>query len=765
MLGELVTEVGAKRAEYGRRSKVYNEESFEKPLREAREAEGWALQRENKTSLRMRKAKPFDEVLENRFWNTLYRFGYSQLNLGRRFRIVVGKGPDATEKQVDVFAVDEETVVVAECKACETPGKRSLLKDLNEFAGLMKPIADSVRKHYGDGFRPKFIWCFVTDKIRWSKEDLKRAEEHNINVIRELELLYFEEFSRKIGPAARYQFHAEYLADQKVPALSGRKVPAVKTKLGGTTAYLFSALAKDILRIAFVNHRDLRDPSGAPSYQRIVKPARLKQIGTFLDEKGFFPNTVLLNFHRPPTFEQVAKDEKSGVVFGNLILPERYKSCWIIDGQHRLYGTLFAEKEYTNPLFFVAFDKVTKAQEAHIFVEINAKQATVPPTLLSALDAEVKWDSDIPKERLAAIASRAVDLMNTKGSGPLEGKVVSPGITAGSNQPLHLRSIQERIVLSGLLGTISGKTGEILAGPCWEGTSEKSLVRLVELLDMHLEEVRNANPSRWESGRLGALCTNLGVGSQIRLLSELIRYVSFKDSLQASALELDYLYSRIKPYMARMFQYIKDSDDEDFKQRFTVIFGSSGYHEYFFKLFALIEDDLPDLKPEGYEEHKRVTSAETTELADRQVKWIQAVVPTFLKDALRNKSGENYFEVVVPKEMQKSCHIKRVEDDSDDKLPVDEYLDWIQYAKIASLKEVREEVKDSLSIPMPDEGAGKHFYSAWFEDMNRIRRIAAHPSGRAYKTKDLEVLAVVVDHLKSNLPEHYVDGKFDASLS
>jgi DNA sulfur modification protein DndB len=764
MLGELVAEVGARRAEYGRRSKIYDEESFEKPLRETREAEGWVVQRENKSSFRMRRGKRFDEILENRFWNVLYRFGYGELNAGRQFRIVVGKGSEATEKQIDVFAKDDETVVIAECKACETPTKRSLLKDLNELAGLKKPIADAVRKHYGEGFKPKFIWCFVTDNVRWSNEDLKRADEHNIKVIRELELLYFEEFSRKIGPAARYQFHAEYLEDQQVPALSGRKVPAVKTKLGGTTAYLFSALAKDILRIAFVNHRDLRDPSGAPSYQRLVKPARLKQIGAFLDEKGFFPNTILLNFHRPPRFEQVARDEKSGVTFGNLILPDRYKSCWVIDGQHRLYGTVFTEQEYKRPLFFVAFDKVTKAQEAHIFVEINAKQATVPPTLLSALDAEVKWDSEVPKERLAAIASRSVDLMNTKGSGPLEAKVISPGITGG-NQPLNLRSIQERIVLTGILGSINAKTGEIIPGPCWAGSSEASLVRLVELLNMHLEEVRNANPERWDSGRLGALCTNLGVGSQIRMVSELIRYVAYKDSIHPQTVDLDELYASIRPYMEKMFEYIRTSTDDDFKTKFTVIFGSSGYHEYFFKLFALIEDDVPGLKPDGYEEYKQATSAETTELADRQVKWIQAVVPTYFKDKLREKFGENFFEVVVPKDVQKACQIKRVDDESDDKLPVEDYLDWIQYATLAGQKEIREEIKDVLSIRMPDEPSGKHFYRGWFDAINKIRRIAAHPSGRAYKPSDIEVLAIVVDHLKSNLPEHYVDGVGDASLS
>jgi DGQHR domain-containing protein len=764
MLGELVSDFGGKRAEYARRSKPYDEETFELSLRAARENDGWFVTRENKNSLRMRRPKRFDEVIENRFWNILYRFGYSELNKGRCFKVVVGRGPDAIEKQVDVFAKDDETVVIAECKACKVPTKRSLLKDLNEFAGLMKPMADAIRKHYGDSFKPKVIWCFVTENIRWSKEDLKRASDHNIKVIQGLELIYFEEFSKKLGPAARFQFHAEYLENQKVPALAGRKVPAVKTKLGGKTAYLFSALAKDVLRIAFVNHRDLRDPSGAPSYQRIVKPARLKQIGEFLDNGKYFPNTILLNFHRKPQFEQTAKDDVSSVSFGNLVLPDRYKSCWIIDGQHRLYGTTYTKNEYDTPLFFIGFDSVSGSDEANIFVEINSKQATVPPTLLSALEGEVKWDSDVPKERLSAIASRAVDLLNTRGSGPLEGKVVSPGITAGSSQPLNLRSIQDRINQSGLIGTINSRTGDIVHGPCWDGKSEATLQRTVSLLELHFEEVRLANPDRWEAGKPGLLCTNFGVGSHIRLISELISYASGKHGFEPQASEIEDLYQVLAPFISPVLDFIRKATDAEFESKFKVIFGSSGFHHYFFALVDLVITNAPDFAPEGYLDFKRLTSDEVTDLADRQVKWVQKIVPIFLLDKLRAVYGDDYFDQGVPKEIQKACQAKRIDDEAGDKLPVEAYLDWIQLQRIAVQKEIRDSVKDVLSVKLDDEASGKHFYSSWFDAINRIRRIVAHPSGRSYKDEDLKVLSLVVEHLTNTLPQNYISGDFEPPL-
>lgn len=291
------------------------------------------------------------------------------------------------------------------------------------------------------------------------------------------------------------------------------------------------------------------------------------------------------------------------------------------------------------------------------------------------------------------------------------------------------------------------------------------MLRLVSLLDMHLENVREANPDRWEAGRFGQLCTNLGVGSQIRLLDELIKYVSYRDHLEPSSLDIDDLYKVIYPLIQPIFKYIKSASDEEFKRRFTVVLGSTGYHEYFYNLFALIADDVPDFKPEGFEEYKRMTSKEISEQADRQVKWVQAVVPAFIKERLRERVGDNWFEQAVGKDVQKSCQARRIDDETDEKLPVEEYLDWIQFVNLAKIKEIRDDVKEILSIRLPDDQGGRHFYAGWFDAINRIRRIAAHPSGRAYKQSDIETLSIVVDHLESHLPKTYSESGPDASVS
>ena len=759
-LGPLAQTEGERKAEYAKRRKIYNEETFPYALQPEKELSGWMVVRKNKDSVRMRIPKNPDEILENRFWNILYRFGYDELNIGRQFKVPISKKDSSLTKQIDVMGKDLETVVIAECKTALKFGKKSLQHALGEFAALRKPIAESLRKHYGEEFKPKIIWFFVTDKIRWYDNDLKRAREFNIHIVQSRELLYLEEISKKLGTAARYQFHAEFLAKQKIPALKNRSLPAVKTKIGGHVAYFFSARPLDILRIAFVNHRDLRDPLGAPSYQRLVNPNRLKEIGQFLEGGGYFPNTILLNFRQKPRFNRRSKDSLAKVQFGELILPDRYKSCWVIDGQHRLYGTTFAKTgSLEDPLFFIAFEGVSSEEEAKTFTTINEKQTKVPKKLLTELQGDLKWDSNDPKEKLGAIASRAVDLLNNKAGSPFENKVVTPGIFVSADQPLTLPNFQQAIMQSRLLGSVNARTKELLPGPCWEKDSEGSLGRLIELLSWYFGKLETLAPERWHAGKSGYLCSNFGVYGHVRLLGELLRFVALKENFNPVEVELDELQVFLEDYLKPIWNFIASTDNKAFTQRFKVPFGSGGQARYFSKLAELIRENHSDFKPEGIEQFIPTVPRDAVQQADFDVRWIQKVVPEFVIEKLREEFGEHFFEKCVPKEIQKTCYSKRVEDDLADRLPVEHYLDWLQVKKIIEQRQLRDKFEDALSIQMPNEKKGQHQYFAWFDRINEIRRISAHPAGRQYKEEHIDFLRFIVKVLEQKLPEDYAEGR------
>ncbi len=106
-------------------------------------------------------------------------------------------------KQVDVFAKDDETVVVVECKSCNEVQSRDLRKDVSAFAALRKPMANEIRRHFGKDYKPKILWAFATWNVIWKASDAALAKENNIAVIKDREIRYLEEISRALRGAGR----------------------------------------------------------------------------------------------------------------------------------------------------------------------------------------------------------------------------------------------------------------------------------------------------------------------------------------------------------------------------------------------------------------------------------------------------------------------------------------------------------------------------------------------------------------------------------
>lgn len=767
-LGPLLSDPKRLRREAVRRRKPFDQKAILAEVIPEHEAVGWKVERKQKRKTTMRKEKEIDERVENRFWMLLFKMCYPEMNEGRKFTALIErKGAEPLRKQIDVFAKDEETVIVAECKAAEKVSKRSLQKDIEEFANLKGPISNAIHKHYGLEYKPKIIWMFVTENIIWSKPDRERANGENIRIITERELRYYSQIAEHLGKAARYQFLAEFLKNQPIPELSGKKIPAIRGKLGGKKFYCFVTTPRNLLKISFVNHRSLNDPEGAPTYQRLVSRSRIRDIGKFIKGGGYFPNNILINFTRGVRFDKISQDEESGVTYGQLYLPDKYRSAWIIDGQHRLYGFSPIEDSFLDQnIIVLAFELLPTAEEANLFVTINHEQKSVPKHLLDDLEGELKWGSSIPSERIGAISARLINYLNSDVGDPFYNRITQQGITSTNKTCLTIPALKDALRRSELLGRALMNNTNYALGPLCGANDSETLDRARSAMNQYFGLIRNSNVTQWEKGREGYLCTNVAVQAYIMLLGSLIKYWEGNTATDPLQISIEDMLYEIEEYMSPILELLEAADDTKMKNSFQVPFGSGGPPEYYYRLCSIVKAKYPDFQPEGLQDWEAEQSEEKIQTADRKIRELIVEMQKFIFDVFRVVHGEQaYWDKGVPDKTIKVKAYERSIDNGDEKLPLETYLDVIEFKKIVEHKQNWPLFKDVFNIPEPgDKGHAKNL--KWLERVNELRRIPAHPSEkRHYKIEDFEYIDFIYDEFFPRLREAEKNPKLDTSES
>ncbi len=747
----LLTTRAERIAEYKKRRQAFLYQTVPSTNVDALKADGWEFDRELKTGTRLRKAKAGDQLLEDRFWSVLYLLGFEKLNAGRHFKLLVQIDGKSATKQIDAFGIDADTIVVAECKSADAVKKKSLQTALSELDSIKRPVANAIRSMGPDYAGRKIIWCMVTARIRWSDSDLTRAKEKQIQVLREQELRYFLEIAKTLGAAAKHQFEAEFLSGQKIPALTNRTVSAAKFKLGGRPAYSFVIPAKELLKRAFVNHRDLRDPSGAPTYQRIISPKRIKSIGTFLANGGYFANSILINFHNSVRFDKATKDETSPTKFGTLYLPETYKSCWVIDGQHRLYGAATLEDDIDPIIPVIAFEKLPATEEANLFAVINKEQKQVQKRLLDELDGELKWDSADPEEAAHAIAARAFDQLQHEVTGPFEDKFAPTGVPAEKTQVLTLPQQKQALVKSGLLGRRSTRDDAYLPGPLSGKNNKLTLENTCGFLNTYFSKVRAANPNRWEGGPKNLLCYNPAIQAHIRLAGEIAKYLENHQHIDLHELDADEVAESVVQVAHPLIAFIRDASDDAFRERFHVPFGSGGPARYFYRAAELIHADNNSFCPEGLSEFITGSDKELRLECDRLVPWITEALHGHVVKTLRSQYGEGFFDLAVKnKEIKKRAYEKSLDDEQGQK-GLETYLDILDLKKIVEASENWPLFRETLNIQMPNQPKNLAKYVSWIANFNDVRRMWAHPFNRQFSEENVELLQFIEKELRARL--------------
>lgn len=741
LLWPLLDKAGALRTEYRRRNSKFDQRRVRDELLSEALADGWQVHKKHKNVAVVRRDRKIDERLENLWWVLLYKMGYKDLNSGRQFRVKFTRKGVRGEKQIDVFASDDETVIITECKACDRLRHRSLQKDIEEFGALQGAIAASVKLFYGPDFRPKILWFFVTENVIWSDEDVARAEANHIRRVTENELPYYTQLADHLGGAARFQFLAEFLKNQRIPELSEKKVPATRGKLGGKYFYSFVTTPRHLLKIAFINHRTLDDPEGNPTYQRLIQKSRIKSVAKYIEGGGFFPNNLLINFVTKPRFDLIQKDPFADVHFGYLYLPDTYKSAWIIDGQHRLYGYAgLPDKFLDDKLVVVAFEGISKLEEANLFVTINHEQKPVPKNLLDDLEGQLKWESSDPGERLGAICARLIHNLNADLSSRLYGRFVAEGIRASAHACLTVPQVKIALRRSRMLGHVVMRTSYELGQLCGS-TDSATLVRAQKVLNSYFRQVAEANFPRWEAGRPGRLCTNEGVQAFTLLLGELIRHVEKVTGANFLKMPESRIQESITPLLEPVLQRL-GGDAAEVDQLLSVQYGSGGPQELVRRLEDIIQRQHQEFIPEGLEDWRTTQSEELKQAADQQVQQINSLVQKHIFAVFRKMYGEKgnaYWQKgVTSKDMKTKAYVKSLDDDSE--LPQETFLDFIDFKKIVEQRDHWPLFKSVMDISLNGtKGIAKNL--DWMERVNTLRRISAHANEqRTYKPDDFDFL-------------------------
>jgi DNA sulfur modification protein DndB len=373
-------------------------------------SDGWQVRAELKTKTKIFYPKPSDIAFEDKVWALFASLGFKLMNSDRHFHIPYDKKNPNLTQQIDVFAKDEETVLIIECRSSTKDKIGDFKKELEAMKSKKQGIINSINALFPDT-KPKFKYILATSRLDISEVDENRLS--NIDGVHFSEEIidYYYFLHSQIGMSARYQLLGTLFSGQEIPDMEN-KIPAIEGKMGGHTYYSFSIEPEKLLKIGFVLHRNKANENMMPTYQRLIKKARLKEIHSFIDdEKGYFPNSIIINIvtdrNRKLNFEPSNNQVKNAISrVGILHLPKKYKSAFIIDGQHRLYGYANSQYKSTNTIPVVALINIDRSEQVRLFMQINENQKAVSKDLRNTLDADLLWDSDNYLDQMKALKSK-----------------------------------------------------------------------------------------------------------------------------------------------------------------------------------------------------------------------------------------------------------------------------------------------------------------------------------------------------------------------
>jgi DGQHR domain-containing protein len=738
------------------RARDYETKTVNPALVDQLVAEGWTEDKRNKKSVRLRRPKSHSTYLEDRVWTLFYRMRFPLLSgKGGAELILEPKNPEGPTTQIDVAALDNEIAIAIECKSSENPAKRAQFQnDLAKHGLIRERFTSCARTQYPTTHKRQVVLAMFLSNILLTDNDRSRAKDQNIVLFDEDDLDYYENLVAHLGPAARYQFLADMLPGKTVPGLELR-LPAIKTKMGGSNCYSFSITPDYLLKISYVSHRSKGKRSDVSTYQRMLNKGRLNKIRAYISDDGIFPTNIVINIDKNRLqFERIHQEgdpEDSGIA-GWLSIRPTYKSAWIIDGQHRLFAYSGHERAAKSRLSVLAFDGLEPSEQAKLFIDINAKQKSVKQSLLQALYAELHWNSEDDAIRVRAIISKAVQDMDRDPESPLYQRIQTADAGKDAVRCISLTSIYGAVEKAGF-HIAKEKKGHILEyGPLWAGGNDATLKRTEYILNQWLDTIRLATSEWWDkgAGEGGGLAMNDGVITCISVLRSVIEHLDNKKLIH---FDNEDLFEVLKKYALAVGAYLGGFSEQE-RKVFRDLRGVQGQTRRRRNCEQAIRQAIPDFNPQGLDQFIQQEKAQTNirgkEIIDRIERTLQKVV----LEELRRECGEEesgWWMTGVPKTVRVKVS-QRFEEDEGKRGGRENYFDLIDYAKIAA-----ENLGTFEPILAYEKTGKKEARFHWMNVVNEKRNIVSHPS--AAITLTIEDLALLEEY------DRWLAGKITPTVS
>lgn len=639
-----------------KRKNLYIEARERKVALEELEEEGWEYVKDYADSkfVKVRKEKPFYERFEDQIWLLFFQMGFKLLNRDANFKMNYDfNNPDFTQ-QIDVFAADDETILIVECKSSEDLNEVQFKKDIEKLHGQMEGLRKCALKQY-PGRKVKFIWA--THNCIMSAKDIKRLQEWDIIFFSDSTIQYYSELVKHLGTCSRYQLLGNLLANTEIKKMQN-KVLAIKGKMGGHEYYEFSIEPEKLLKIGYVLHRNEANKNMMPTYQRIIKRKRLKEVQSFINDDGYFPNSIIISIDsggRKLQFdESPTKLDDSISKIGVLHLPKRYHSAYIIDGQHRLYGYSDSEYANTNSIPIVAFVDLDRSEQLKLFMDINENQKSVSKTLRITLNSDMLWDSPNQNERRDAIRSKIAQMCGEEQSSPLLGRVVIGEDEKNNIKCITIQAIQLALQKCSFFSTFAKNNTIATNGSFDVGDNQATIDRFYPFLEGCFKTVKNECETEWSLGEQGILTINRGIQGIIRIINDVVNLLIAQNKLFPLTQDIDDIINEVEYYMSPLLNHINKLTEEQ-RIELKSFYGGGAENKYLRYFQKVIHDSLTDFNPEGLEEYIENTTKEYNATSKEYIYAIEEKLKDVIAESLQEYYGDKWLIKGLPKTTYKEA--------------------------------------------------------------------------------------------------------------